>query len=154
MYWSLILFYPSMIVMADLEAEPSSSDSSPIVFRLPLAADLALHACPVLSLTVNFFVFEQQYSKREIFHTGSYVVALAGVWYSCWVEWCASRNGYCASRLTSKLAHAYLSISPISLPEQHAANQVIDLRVIVVRGIWCILWCQFSPSTQCLHRST
>ncbi|KAI0636804.1 FAR-17a/AIG1-like protein [Trametes polyzona] len=94
-YWNLLLFMPHMIIMSDPEATtPTSSDRVPEPARLPLSVDLALHAAPAVSMFIDFYFFERRYSK-SVSRWGSIVLAaLAGSWYSWWVEHCASYNGF------------------------------------------------------------
>ncbi|KLO18909.1 hypothetical protein SCHPADRAFT_935750 [Schizopora paradoxa] len=90
-YWSLVLFAPSLILMKDPRlSEPSSSGQS--LVRIPLSIDLALHASPIISLLVDLFAFEAPYTKREATTGATISAALFGAWYASWVEYCALEN--------------------------------------------------------------
>ncbi|TBU35807.1 FAR-17a/AIG1-like protein [Dichomitus squalens] len=94
-YWTLLLCMPHMILMGppNSEREPSSSSTLPEPERLPLQLDLALHAAPAIALIVDFYSFEDKYTKF-VSRYGSLILASAlGTWYACWVEYCASYNG-------------------------------------------------------------
>src|SRR5436190_10134556 len=96
-YWTLLLFLPSLILLpADhFHFEPSSSATAPALFRIPLLLDLSLHAVPALSLLADFILFERKYGKNET-HLGAPLVTLvATLWFSWWMEYCASFNGSC-----------------------------------------------------------
>ncbi|KAG1905975.1 FAR-17a/AIG1-like protein [Suillus fuscotomentosus] len=85
-YWSLLLFFPSLILQRQLPglSEPSSS--------IPFNIDFSLHLAPVITLLVDFIFFEKKYTKKQA-QIGSPLVVLAcGAWYSWWVEYCASYN--------------------------------------------------------------
>ena len=119
-YWSLLLFKPDLILRAPEagEWEPSSSSKAPDLIRIPLKLDIALHAAPGTTLLLDFFIFEQKYTKDYAQQGGAIVAALAGLWYSCWVEYCASVNGickfnHCSVDSTTKLR----STSPIPIPD-------------------------------------
>lgn len=96
-YWSLITLAPSLILPPDTTAtsEPSSSTTAPVLFRIPLSMDLALHASPAITLFLDFVLFEKSYSARETTYGAPAVGMLSTVWYSWWVERCASINGTC-----------------------------------------------------------
>ncbi|KAG1891274.1 FAR-17a/AIG1-like protein [Suillus subluteus] len=93
-YWSLLLFFPSLILQRQLPglSEPSSSSTLPELARIPLNIDFSLHLAPVVTLLADFFFFEKKYTKKQV-QIGSPLVVLAcGTWYTCWVEYCASYN--------------------------------------------------------------
>lgn len=97
-YWGLLLFMPHLILRAPEEGEwqlATSTDDVPDLIRIPVQLDLALHAVPGTALMLDFFLFEVKYAKRTARYGGATVTALALVWYSCWVEYCASYNGLC-----------------------------------------------------------
>jgi len=91
-YWTLILLLPALILQSDPKNTVPSASSENIV-RIPLRIDLALHAAPALTLLVDFFLFETRYSQSEATYGATAVSALFGIWYGCWVEYCASVNG-------------------------------------------------------------
>ncbi|KAI0673054.1 FAR-17a/AIG1-like protein [Trametes maxima] len=94
-YWTLLLFLPHMILMSDPEeTTPTSSSLVPEPTRLPLQVDLALHAAPAISMFIDFYFFEKKYSKTASRWGSITLMALAGSWYSTWVEHCASYNGF------------------------------------------------------------
>jgi len=89
-YWSLIIFAPSLILQPDpTHAEPSSKN----VIPLPMETDLCLHALPAVSLLIDFFAFERSFSPREAREGAAIVSTLFAIWYSNWVEYCARQNG-------------------------------------------------------------
>ncbi|KAG1875032.1 FAR-17a/AIG1-like protein [Suillus tomentosus] len=93
-YWSLLLFFPSLILQRQLPglSEPSSSSTLPSLARIPFNIDFSLHLAPVITLLVDFIFFEKKYTKKQA-QIGSPLVVLAcGAWYSWWVEHCASYN--------------------------------------------------------------
>ncbi|KAL5490295.1 hypothetical protein ACEPAI_5128 [Sanghuangporus weigelae] len=96
-YWSLITFFPYLIVPPAPEknepATPSFAQYPDGLARIPLSLDLALHLTPALTLLVDFFLFEESYGKAEAAWGATAMSALFGVWYASWVEYCASFNG-------------------------------------------------------------
>ncbi|KAI0724063.1 FAR-17a/AIG1-like protein [Cerioporus squamosus] len=94
-YWTLLLLLPHLILMPDPNAsEPTSASAMPEPQRLPLSTDLALHAAPAVSLIIDFYFLERKYPK-SVSRYGSFVLAaVVGTWYACWVEYCASYNGF------------------------------------------------------------
>jgi len=95
-YWSLILFFPSLILKQQLVAsEPSSSLTVPELIWIPLDTDLSLHAAPAVTLLVDFLLFEKKYTKKQVRIWAPLVTLLCGTGYSCWVEYCASYNKIC-----------------------------------------------------------
>ena len=96
-YWTLILFFPTLILRPAPEpSEPSATQSPDGLARIPISLDLALHAVPAISLLTDFFVFEKSYGPWPA-KTGATIMSAAfGIWYSCWAEYCASYNGSCA----------------------------------------------------------
>ena len=74
----------------------TSAPEAPPLIRIPLSVDLALHVCPALTLLIDFFCFENSYSAKEAGRDAVRVASLFGLWYSVWVEYCASYNGHCA----------------------------------------------------------
>lgn len=95
-YWGLLLFMPHLILRAPEQGEwqPNvPTDDVPDLMRVPIKLDLALHAVPGTALIMDFFLFEVKYSKKTARYGGALVALLATVWYSCWVEYCASHNG-------------------------------------------------------------
>jgi hypothetical protein len=96
-YWSLLLFFPSLILQRQLPglSEPSSSSTLPELARIPFNIDFSLHLAPVITLLADFIFFEKKYTKKQV-QIGSPLVVLAcGTWYASWVEYCASYNHTC-----------------------------------------------------------
>ncbi|KAI5122074.1 hypothetical protein M0805_006057 [Coniferiporia weirii] len=91
-YWSLLLLMPSLILQAPPAASEPSSDA-PAFVRIPFSLDLALHAVPAVSMLIDFFAFEQSYDAHVVARGAPAKVIAFGVWYSIWVEYCASFNG-------------------------------------------------------------
>ena len=95
-YWPLMIFCSEMILMPSPGVtEPTSSSAVPKLMRLPLTVDLALHAVPGISLLLDFIFFEKKYGGKELNFGAPLITALAGLWYTTWVEYCASYNGMC-----------------------------------------------------------
>ncbi|KAI0709429.1 FAR-17a/AIG1-like protein [Earliella scabrosa] len=94
-YWTLLLAFPHLILPEDPNAtEPTSSSAVPEPQRLPLHTDLALHAVPAISLIIDFYTLERKYSKNVSRYGSLLLAAIVGTWYACWVEYCASYNGF------------------------------------------------------------
>ncbi|KAG2157368.1 FAR-17a/AIG1-like protein [Suillus clintonianus] len=93
-YWSLLLFFPSLILQRELPglSGPSSSSAPPALMRIPLDIDVSLHLVPVFTLLADFIFFEKKYTKKQVQIGAPLVVLACGTWYACWVEYCASYN--------------------------------------------------------------
>ncbi|KAG9027947.1 hypothetical protein FS837_004022, partial [Tulasnella sp. UAMH 9824] len=94
-YWSLILFMPTLMAPAvqNPTTEPTSaSPPLPALFFIPLPIDLALHLSPVLALVLHFYFLEAKYSLRWVNHRAPVVAAVFATWYSGFAEWCALEN--------------------------------------------------------------
>jgi hypothetical protein len=97
-YWALIAFFPRLLFMGESStSEPTSSSVHANLFRIPLGVDLALHAAPAIALILDFFLLEQRYSKYQTARLAPVAAILFGLWYVCWIEYCASHNGMCTS---------------------------------------------------------
>ncbi|KAH7923523.1 hypothetical protein BV22DRAFT_578216 [Leucogyrophana mollusca] len=93
-YWSLLLFFPNLILQKEiLENEPSSAPAVPNLVRIPLEVDLSLHAVPFMSMVADFMLFEQKYTKKQARYGAPLLVLLYGIWYASCVEYCATFNG-------------------------------------------------------------
>ncbi|OCH95044.1 hypothetical protein OBBRIDRAFT_788778 [Obba rivulosa] len=93
-YWTLLTVMPHLILRPDLgPTTPTSSATVPALQRIPLKMDLALHAAPAISLLVDFLLFERKYPRLQARYGAIVVTAIAGIWYACWVEYCAQYNG-------------------------------------------------------------
>ncbi|KIY68120.1 hypothetical protein CYLTODRAFT_421881 [Cylindrobasidium torrendii FP15055 ss-10] len=93
-YWSLLLFFPNLIMpnnMAASATEPSSMDAAP--FRIPLNIDLGLHALPGTALVIDFFLFEDKYTAKTVREYALLVAVGATIAYTSWEEYCSSING-------------------------------------------------------------
>lgn len=91
-YWTLLLFFPSLILQKMSTEQEPSSEAEPELLRIPLKVDLALHASPLISLLIDFFAFESKYSAKQVISVAPLVVLLSTIWYASWVEYCASFN--------------------------------------------------------------
>lgn len=101
-YWTLLIFFPQLIIAQNIQqpGAPSSSSEAPAPFYLPLSIDLALHAAPTISLVVDFFAFESKYTEKEVRIAVPTIMAAYTLFYSSWVEFCASKNhGICECKL-------------------------------------------------------
>jgi len=88
-YWTLLLFLPAALLQRIPHSGPDNS--VPLLSRLPLSADLALHASPVLALLMDFILFETKYSRNTLVNA-PFVISIFAIWYSSWVEHCAKGN--------------------------------------------------------------
>ena len=86
---------PKLILRAPEVGEWGASSEAPDLIRIPLSLDLSLHAVPGTALILDFFLFEKKYPKSQARRGGAIVAIAASLWYSCWVEHCASYNGVC-----------------------------------------------------------
>ena len=77
------------------DAASAAPESPPELGYMPLPADLALHASPIVSLIVDFYFFEKRYPTEEAVYEGAMICAIAGIAYCSWVEWLAAHNGSC-----------------------------------------------------------
>jgi hypothetical protein len=104
-YWSLVLFFPTLILRPELPkaSEPTSSSAAPKLMIIPFKTDLALHATPLLTLLFDFFVFERKFTKAQISKGAPAVVLVYGIWYASLVEYCATFNGACESSFLGSL---------------------------------------------------
>ncbi|KAI0780764.1 FAR-17a/AIG1-like protein [Trametes elegans] len=94
-YWNLLLFMPHMIIFTAPDATtPTSSTLVPEPARLPLSLDLALHAVPAVAMFIDFYFFERKYTGAASRWGPIVLAAIFGSWYSWWVEYCASYNGF------------------------------------------------------------
>jgi FAR-17a/AIG1-like protein len=99
-YWSLMLFFPVLIIPNISISEPTSSGAAPPPFRLGLDVDLAIHALPAISLLLNFVLFEKKYSNIEVWYGAPAMAAAMALWYGSLVEYCATYNGACKSDIS------------------------------------------------------
>ncbi|KIP08177.1 hypothetical protein PHLGIDRAFT_127207 [Phlebiopsis gigantea 11061_1 CR5-6] len=106
-YWGLLLFMPKLILRVPEAGEWGSSSEAPDFIRIPLALDLSLHAVPGTALILDFFLFEKKYPKSQAQRGGAIVAIAASLWYSCWVEYCASYNGV--------FPYPFLTFNPLSI---------------------------------------
>jgi len=88
-YWTLMLLFPHLILQL---AEPTSADEAPAFMMIPLSTDLALHLAPVVALVVDFFLLEKKFTAKES-AKAPIMVLIYGICYSCFVEYCTSKNG-------------------------------------------------------------
>jgi hypothetical protein len=96
-YWTLLTFAAHLLMpeqWSTTTSEPSSSNAGPILMRIPLPVDLALHAVPCIALAINFFAFERKYGLQAMAQLAPVVTAVVALWYMVWVERCATLNGF------------------------------------------------------------
>lgn len=130
-YWSLVLLAPQLILMENpLSTEPSSA--APVMMRIPLEVDLALHAAPGIALFLDFFLFEKRYSKKQALYGAPTISILSTLWYSSWVEYFAKFNGRCKS-------YSRLISSPLIGESSHLVpypflNDVVEVRYSIYAG--------------------
>ncbi|KIM24022.1 hypothetical protein M408DRAFT_248160 [Serendipita vermifera MAFF 305830] len=92
-YWPLIIFWPHLM-LAQLPSDEPTLDSPATLFRIPADIDIPLHGLPGPFLLLDFFLFEQKFSRRAMDRIAPLLAIILAVTYSVWVEYCASRNGY------------------------------------------------------------
>ncbi|CCL99345.1 uncharacterized protein FIBRA_01363 [Fibroporia radiculosa] len=100
-YWGLFLFFPELILqpLPDSmmprpdELVPSAASSLDHLQRIPIQVDLALHACPVIALLLDFYLVERKYTRTQAVYGGLSVCAVACILYGSWVEYLAPFNG-------------------------------------------------------------
>ena len=95
--------------------------------RLPLHVDLALHAVPAISSIIDFYSLERKYSKKVSVYGAIALASVLGTWYACWVEYCASYNGFC-SFLPFLFEHLWL-IYVSAVPYPFLTNNPYNIRV-------------------------
>ena len=74
--------------------------------KLSLTVDLALHASPLFTLVIDFFVFESKFSKTYVHKAAPVAAVLFSVWYASLVEYCATFNGSCEFPVVFAARHA------------------------------------------------
>ncbi|KAJ7940747.1 FAR-17a/AIG1-like protein [Mycena leptocephala] len=99
-YWTLLLMFPHLII----QQAPSSPDSPML---LPLRIDLCLHAVPCLALLTDFMIFERNYGRQALLYAAPALSVLLTVWYGCWVEHCAAKNG--------TFPYPFLTLNPLEI---------------------------------------
>ncbi|KAF8557264.1 hypothetical protein OG21DRAFT_345094 [Imleria badia] len=90
-YWSLLLFLPHLILPPTPPSQPTRG-AAPEFLSLPLPIDLALHASPLFTLLIDFFVFESKFSKTYVHKAAPAVIMVFSVWYASFVEYSATSN--------------------------------------------------------------
>jgi hypothetical protein len=65
----------------------------PTKVQLPLPIDLALHASPLFTLSIDFFVFESKFSRTNVRKAAPAALLVFSIWYASFVEYCATFNG-------------------------------------------------------------
>lgn len=92
---------------------------------LPLRIDLCLHAVPCLALLTDFMIFERNYGRQALLYAAPSLSVLLTVWYGCWVEHCAAKNGTCASAL-----HYFLLLNcPLAVPYPFLTLNPLEIRI-------------------------
>ncbi|KAF8518421.1 FAR-17a/AIG1-like protein [Hysterangium stoloniferum] len=112
-YWSLILFAPSLILppAPDFDSVLSSSSAASPLARVPLPLDIALHASPLITLLLEFILYQEPYSSYDVSYTAPVLIIVAGIWYGSFVEYCASYNK--------------------SFPYPFLTNNILGVRIII-----------------------
>lgn len=102
----MIALLPHLILMSKPSTgEPTSAPTALALMRIPIRVDLALHAVPAVALVLDFFLFEKRYTEYQATRVAPLTAILFGLWYVCWVEYCASSNGICTSSNSRLLCH-------------------------------------------------
>ena len=98
--------------------------------------DLALHAIPGTTLVLDFFLFEEKYAKKQARLGGAAVAIAAGLWYSCWAEYCASFNGICESlSLVSDKSLSLICDALFTVPYPFLTFNPFHIRVAIYSGV-------------------
>ncbi|EJD05826.1 uncharacterized protein FOMMEDRAFT_77644 [Fomitiporia mediterranea MF3/22] len=128
-YWTLIVFFPTLILRRAPEPSEPSAEGFDDLLRIPLSLDLALHAAPAITLLLDFFLFERSYGPRAANLGATVVSAVFSVWYAVWVEYCASFNGvfpypFLTENTFPIRAVIYIVVTAIAFLSFHAINTV------------------------------
>lgn len=98
-YWSLLIFIPSLIIPAEsVQLDPSldlagTPQVLPESTRLPLAHDFLLHVVPTAAQILDFLLFHRSYPKRTLSFSAPIVHAIAGICYAFFIEFHCSVDG-------------------------------------------------------------
>lgn len=103
-YWLMILFMPHLMLSDALATEPTVMGEKTL-FRIPLDIDLALHGFPGPFLLLDFFLYEEKFSKTTMDQYAPVLATLVSVFYASWVEYCASYNNI--------FPYPFLTLSPL-----------------------------------------
>jgi hypothetical protein len=95
---------------------PSSSPGVPALARLPLVHDLSLHASPGLTLLLDFFLFESNYSPAAAHYAAPLASIAYCFGYSAWVEYCAKQNRACTCRSPWQVWLRLICVWTVSYP--------------------------------------
>lgn len=110
-YWTLKLLLPAQILQkswALVDASSPSNAMTEALVYIPLEMDLALHAAPAISLTLDFFLFEGKYNRKAT-HLLAPLLALSyTVWYSWWAERCGAMNN-------GAFPYPFLTVNPFPI---------------------------------------
>lgn len=109
-YWPLILFSPHLIARS-IDESRALPDAPPQFMHLPLTIDLALHASPLFTLLIDFFVFQPKFSKIHVHKVAPVVVVVFTIWYASFVEYCATFNGSCEFLIVPTARHPHGSLT-------------------------------------------
>lgn len=93
-YWSLILFAPHLILPPAPHA-PEDSISPLNLMWLPLQLDITIHLLPAVFLTLDFYLLEGRYSKKDISTYAPIMAVVYTVWYVSLVEYLNLFNHQC-----------------------------------------------------------
>ena len=126
---------PKLILRAPEVGEWGASSEAPDLIRIPLSLDLSLHAVPGTALILDFFLFEKKYPKSQARRGGAIVAIAASLWYSCWVEYCASYNGICKSHIQPYCPSCSLvSYSVSTVPYPFLTFNPLPIRAAIYAG--------------------
>ncbi|KAI6095983.1 FAR-17a/AIG1-like protein [Pisolithus sp. B1] len=94
-YWSLYLFFPTLILRPENSFAGAQDSPSlvPKLLRPPLHVDVAMHVAPFATVLVDFLVFERKLSPWQLNKSAPITLLLYGILYACWVEYCSFYNG-------------------------------------------------------------
>ena len=131
-YWTLLSLSPTLI----LQSIPHPNLANSVPFQLPLSVDLALHASPVLTLVIDFVLFETKYGNDTL-SIAPLVLSTFAIWYGSWVEHCAKNNNGTCMFSQFKLANALtlkLCSSPFTVPYPFLEKSSLNHRLMIYTG--------------------
>ncbi|CEH11875.1 Beta-2-glycoprotein I [Ceraceosorus bombacis] len=92
LYWTVLAIDPDLLVPPRLTDDPNNPGQ--VIkesIRLPLSADLAMHAAPAVFLLADFLLVSPPFPKKV---RPAFVSGIATVAYCVWCERCAAVNGH------------------------------------------------------------
>jgi hypothetical protein len=134
-YWPLLLFFAPLILRA-MPSDAAGATPAELI-RLPISMDIALHAMPPIAVLTEFLVVECKYQGNTATIGAPLITSLYAIWYSFWVEHCASQNGHCGRLLRfMSLLHAnYSTLVPYPFLEVPLDRRIVIYVAATFLGI-------------------